>query len=353
MSRYFNPRLAGIEPYVPGEQPRDAVYIKLNTNESPFPPAPGVIAVLSSEEVEKLRLYSDPTAREAVEAIAAYYGVDPACVFVGNGSDEVLAFAFYAYGADGFVGPEVSYGFYPVFAAFFGIPYRTLPLREDLSVDPLAFHTVRESVVLANPNAQTGTLLTPAEIEGILQAHEAPVIVDEAYIDFGGESVIPLTAKYSNLLVTGTFSKSRNLAGARIGFAIGDPALIADLNRLRFSFNPYNLNRLSILAAREAMRDAAYFRNCTAQIIENREYTAAALREMGYTMTASHANFLLARSPRIGGGALYAALKARGILVRHLSDALITDYIRITVGTREQMDSLLCALRDIEKEAVQ
>lgn len=353
MSRFLNSALADIEPYVPGEQPRKTSFIKLNTNESPYPPSPAVLAALNSEEVSRLRLYSDPTAREAVDAIAAYYGVPSDCVFVGNGSDEVLAFAFYAYGEGGFVGPEVSYGFYPVFAAFFGLSYRTLPLCEDLSIDPLPYHGVRESIVLANPNAQTGTYLTPGEIEGILQAHEGPVIVDEAYIDFGGESVIPLTARYNNLLVTGTFSKSRNLAGARIGFAVGDPALIADLNRLKFSFNPYNLNRLSILAAKAAMQDTDYFRACTARIIRTRERTAAALRELGYTLTDSRANFLLARSPRHSGETIYTALRARGILVRHLSDARIADYVRITIGSEEEMQALTNALCEIEKETLQ
>lgn len=353
MSRYFNPALAGIEPYVPGEQPRDTVYIKLNTNESPYPPAPGVIAALNSEEVEKLRLYSDPAATELVEAIAERFHVGKENVFVGNGSDEVLAFAFYAYGANGFVGPEVSYGFYPVFADFFGLSYRKIALREDLSIDLSAYGDTDESIVFANPNAQTGTYLSPDEIEELLKRTDRPVVVDEAYIDFGGESVIPLTAKYPNLLVTGTFSKSRNLAGARIGFAVGDAALIADLNTLKFSFNPYNLNRLSILAGREAMRDGDYFRRCTESIISTREKVAAALCEMGYSLTASRANFLLARSPRVDGAKLYAALKARGILVRHLSDEKIKAYIRITVGTPEQMDKLLDALREIEKEATQ
>lgn len=351
MSRYFSPALAGIEPYVPGEQPRDMAYIKLNTNESPYPPAPGVIAAIDAAECERLRLYSDPTAKDLVDAIAAYYGVGSENVFVGNGSDEVLAFAFYAYGADGFVGPRVSYGFYPVFAQFFGIPYRQIPLREDLSIDLSAYYDAHESIVFANPNAQTGTYLAPSEIEALLNRTSRPVVVDEAYIDFGGESVIPLTRRYPHLLVTGTFSKSRNLAGARIGFAIGDAALIADLNTLKFSFNPYNLNRLSILAGREAMRDEAYFTSCTAQIAAVREETAVALRAEGYALTDSRANFLLARSPRVAGKELYAALKARGILVRHLSDELIRDYIRITIGTREQMQTLLAAIREIEREA--
>ena len=351
MSRFFSSALSGIQPYTPGEQPRNAVYIKLNTNESPFPPAPGVMDAIQRKEVEDLRLYSDPSASDLVASIAQACGVSPEQVFVGNGSDEVLAFAFHAYGENGFVGPDVSYGFYPVFAAFFGIPYRQIPLSPDLSLDLAPYGSTRESIVFANPNAQTGLYLPPCEIEALLRRTDRPVIVDEAYIDFGGESVLPLIRRYPHLLITRTFSKSRNLAGARIGFAIGDAALIEDLNRLRFSFTPYTLNRLSLLAGAAAMRDDAYFRSCTARIANTRDATADALRAMGYSLTASRANFLLARSPRLPGAALYEELKKRGILVRHLPDPRIRDSIRITVGTDTQMQTLLDAVRDIEKEA--
>lgn len=353
MSRYFSSRLAGIEPYTPGEQPKDAQYIKLNTNESPFPPAPGVLQALEGEEASRLNLYSDPTASLLTDAIAKRYGVETENVFVGNGSDEVLAFAFYAYGEHGFIGPELSYGFYPVFAQFFQIPYKTVPMREDLSIDCTKFYDKKESIVLANPNAQTGLYLPPQEIKELLNHSSAPVIVDEAYIDFGGESAVSLIAHYPNLLVTGTFSKSRNLAGARIGFAIGDAALIADLNTLKFSFNPYNLNRLSILAGAAAMEDETYFKACTAQIVQAREFTKQGLRALGFTCTDSLANFVLASSPAISGKRLYQKLKERGILVRYLGDECIKNYIRITIGTKEQMQRLLqTAARILQEEQV-
>lgn len=350
MSRYFSTRLTGIEPYTPGEQPKDAQYIKLNTNESPFPPAPGVLQALEGGEAARLNLYSDPTASLLVEAIAKRYGVKAENVFVGNGSDEVLAFAFYAYGEHGFIGPALSYGFYPVFAQFFQIPYTAAAMREDLSIDCTKFYDRKESIVLANPNAQTGLYLPPQEIEALLKHSTAPVIVDEAYIDFGGESAVPLIARFPNLLVTGTFSKSRNLAGARIGFAIGDAALITDLNTLKFSFNPYNLNRLSILAGAASMQDEAYFKACTAQIIQAREFTKQGLRALGFACTDSLANFVLAASPKMSGKRLYQKLKERGILVRYLGDACIQNYVRITIGTIEQMQTLLNAIEQILQE---
>ena len=350
MSRYFSSLLSYIEPYVPGEQPKNAQYIKLNTNESPFPPAPEVIRILENGQAAKLNLYSDPTASELTEAIAKYYGIANENVFVGNGSDEVLAFAFYAYGEHGFVGPELSYGFYPVFARFFQIPYKTIALKDDLRIDCTKFYGLKESIVLANPNAQTGLYLPPEEIKALLAHSNAPVILDEAYIDFGGESAVPLTARFPNLLITGTFSKSRNLAGARIGFAIGDAALIADLNTLKFSFNPYNLNRLSILAGREAIKDETYFKKCTAQIMQAREFTKQGLQKLSFTCTDSLANFVLAASPRISGKQLYQSLKERGILVRYLGDACIQNYVRITIGTMEQMQILLNTIKQILQE---
>ena len=350
MSRYFSSLLSGIEPYVPGEQPKDMQYIKLNTNESPFPPAPGVIQAIENQQADKLNLYSDPNAAELRKTIAEYYGVAGENVFVGNGSDEVLAFAFYAYGEHGFIAPQLSYGFYPVFAQFFQIPYKTVPLRDDLSIDCTKFYGAKESIVLANPNAQTGLYLPPQEIKALLEHSTSPVILDEAYIDFGGESAIPLIFSFPNLLVTGTFSKSRNLAGARIGFAIGDAALIADLNTLKFSFNPYNLNRLSLLAGTEAIRDDAYFKKCTAEIMHVREFTKQGLQKLGFTYTDSLANFVLAATPAMTGNKLYQELKKRGILVRYLGDARIENYVRITIGTMEQMQTLLNTIEQILQE---
>ena len=351
MSRFFSSALQGIEPYVPGEQPKDQQYIKLNTNESPYPPAPSVMKAIDCEAVSALRLYSDPTAASLIQALAHTYDVSPSSVFVGNGSDEVLAFAFHAFGENGFTAPTLSYGFYPVFASFFGIPYTAVPMTSALSIDMEALQAVTDgSIVIANPNAQTGLYIEPSEIEALARTAPGVLIVDEAYIDFGGESVIPLTQKYDNLLVVGTFSKSRNLAGARVGFAIGCPDLIADLNRLKFSFNPYNLNRLSLLAATAALGDPAYFRDCTARIVRTREKTKAALREMGFTVTDSRANFLLAKTPQMHGRDLYTALRRKGILVRYLGDPITEECIRITIGSEEEMDAFLAATKQILEE---
>ena len=348
MSRFFSEKLASLEPYTPGEQPRDMQYIKLNTNESPYPPSPAALAVIEGEGA-RLNLYSDPTASILHEAIAAHYGVTPDRVISSNGSDEVLAFAFDAFAAGKSLAfPDVTYGFYPVFANLFGIPYTTVPLDESLTIRVEDYASISSTVVIANPNAQTGTYLPLSKIEELVaQNTDRVVIVDEAYIDFGGESAVSLTDRYDNLLVVQTFSKSRNLAGARVGFAVGSTDLIADLNRVKYSFNPYNVNRISMAAAAEAMKDAAYFNECTAKVMEARAYTAAALTELGFTYPASMANFILAHCDKISGKELYQRLKERGVLVRHLSDERITDSIRITIGTKAQMEALIQKIQEI------
>ncbi len=350
MSRFFSSRLDAIEPYVPGEQPRDRAYIKLNTNESPYPPAPAVIQAIDSEEVADLRLYSDPTAASLIDALAETYGVSPSSVFVGNGSDEVLAFAFHAFGEKGFSAPALSYGFYPVFAAFFGIAYTAVPMLPDLGIDMKALEEASGSVVIANPNAQTGLSVSLAAIEALARRTAGVLIVDEAYVDFGGESALPLIEKYDNLLVVGTFSKSRNLAGARLGFAIGCPELIADLNRLKFSFNPYNINRLSLIAGKAALSEPAYFEECTARIRKTRERVKAELREFGFSFTESSANFLLTKTEKMHGKDLYLALREHGILVRYLGDPLIPEHVRITIGSEEEMDLFLATTKLILEE---
>lgn len=351
MSRFLSRRFAALEEYVPGEQPRDQQYIKLNTNESPYPPSRGVLNAISTNEVAKLNLYSDPDAKELTAALAETYQVGPENIFLSNGSDDILNFCFMAFCDAGVVFPQVSYGFYEVYANLHGVPFEKIPLNADFSIRANDYCGVNRAVVLANPNAQTGLALPLADIERIIRSNpKNAVVVDEAYVDFGGASAAALIGVYDNLLVVQTYSKSRSMAGARLGYAIGCKALIADLNKLKYSTNPYNLNRLTQLAGIAALRDQAYYDENCRRIIETRAYTRDALLALGFTCTDSRANFLLASSPDISGGALYRRLKEMGILVRHFSDPEIENHVRITIGTREQMDALLCAVRSILKE---
>lgn len=351
MSRFFSDKLTALKPYTPGEQPRDMQYIKLNTNESPFPPSPRMASLIASE-AEKLNLYSDPTSRVLHDAIADYYGISSDRVLASNGSDEILAFAFNAFAAGkSLVFPDVTYGFYPVFSNLYGIPYTTIPLDDTLTIRVEDYAATDSTVVIANPNAQTGTYLSLNKIEELVaQNLNRVVIVDEAYIDFGGESAVTLTDRYDNLLVVQTFSKSRNLAGARVGFAIGSPELIADLNRVKYSFNPYNVNRMSMVAAAEAMKDTKYFDECTKKVIEARVYTAEKLTSLGFTYPSSKANFILAETNRMNGKALYQELKNRGVLVRYLGDERIANSIRITIGSMEQMVTFIQTTKEILEE---
>ena len=349
MSKFFTDRLASLEAYVPGEQPRDRKYIKLNTNESPFPPSPSVIAA-AEEEAGKLQLYSDPECKLIVDKLAELYGVDPSMVIVTNGSDEVLNFAFMAFFDERRTAafPDISYGFYPVFANLNRIPYEEIPLAADFSINYKDYVGIGKNVVIANPNAPTGLSLSLSEMEEIVASNpDNIVIIDEAYVDFGGKSAYKLTEKYSNLLVTGTFSKSRSLAGARLGFGIASPELIRDLNTVRYSTNPYNVNRMTMAAGYRALCDNDYYMANCRTVMENREYTRGELISLGFNVLKSDANFLFAESPAISGEELYLALKARGILVRHFSKERIKNFNRITVGTREEMDALISAIRDI------
>lgn len=352
MSRFFSEKYAALTPYTPGEQPQDQQYIKLNTNESPFPPAPQAQQA-AAEAAAKLQLYSDPTAASLHRALAETLGVAPTEVLATNGSDEILNFAFMAFcdAAHPAVFPDITYGFYPVFAALNGVPATVLPLQDDLTVDLAALAAAKGTIFLANPNAPTGIALPRAAIETLLRADpDRVVVVDEAYVDFGAESCVPLIRDYDNLLVTQTFSKSRSLAGARLGFGVGCEALINDLNTIKYSTNPYNVNRMTMAAGIGALAaEAATRANCAA-IIENRAFAAAGLRALGFELTDSSANFLFAKHPRIGGEAFYKALRARGILVRHFSADRIKDYNRITVGSRAQMEALLTAAAAILEE---
>jgi len=349
MSKFFTDRLSTLEAYVPGEQPRDRKYIKLNTNESPFPPSPSVIEAVR-EEAGKLQLYSDPECKALTEKFAELYGIDPSRVIMTNGSDEVLNFAFMAFFDEKRTAafPDITYGFYPVFARLNRIPYEEIPLREDFSINYKDYVGIGKNVVIANPNAPTGLSLTLSEIEEIAASNpDNIVIIDEAYIDFGGESAYRLTEKYDNLLVTGTFSKSRSLAGARLGFGIACPELIRDLHTVRYSTNPYNVNRMTMAAGYRALCDNDYYMANCKTVMENREYARELLISLGFSVLKSDANFLFAESPDITGEELYMALKSRGILVRHFSKERIKNYNRITVGTRAEMDALITAVKEI------
>ncbi len=344
MSRFLSAAFAALDPYTPGEQPRDRRYIKLNTNESPFPPAPGVMEAVGRALVERLNLYSDPTAKLLEDALADFYGVSPSQVIAGNGSDEILAFCFQAFCDDACPPcyPDITYGFYAALSQLYHMKPRIIPLEDDFSIAPEKYFGGRHTIFLANPNAPTGICLPLSRVEDILRNNPNHiVVVDEAYVDFGGESAVPLIPKYDNLVVVMTFSKSRSLAGGRVGFALGQPALIDDLRRIKFSFNPYNVGALSQAAGAAAVRDRAYFDACRKAIAETRDWTAAALRARGFTVTDSRANFLFVRPPNLPGKAYCARLRERGVLVRHFDKPRIADWARVSVGTREQMERFL------------
>ena len=351
MSIFLNPDIGKMTAYVPGEQPRDKAYIKLNTNENPYPPAPSVVAAMTAAEVEDLRLYSDPTAKVLKEKLAKLYGLTPENIFLGNGSDEVLYFLFRAYAHNGAAFPDISYGFYSVFAELCGIPATIIPLESDFTIDAGKYHGLDRFIVIANPNAPTGLSLSLDAIEGILRTNpNAVVAIAEAYVDFGGESAYPLMAKYGNLIVVRTFSKSRSMAGARLGYALGPAALIADLEKIKYSVNPYNVNRLTLRLGEATVDAESYYQEKCAAIIATREKTAEALRRIGFAVLPSQTNFLFVKNDKIGGRELYEKLKDRGILVRHFGNPRICDYVRITIGTDEQMAVCIAAIGAILEE---
>ncbi len=352
MSRYLSEKYATLEPYTPGEQPRDMKYVKLNTNESPFPPSEKAIEA-AAEAARQMQLYSDPECTALRDKFCEVFGVERDEVLFTNGSDEILNFAFMAYCDEthGAVFPDITYGFYPVFAQINRVPYTEMALQKDFTVNVDDYCGVGKTVFLANPNAPTGIALTRAEIERIVRSNpESVVVIDEAYVDFGAESCLPLTKKYDNLLVAQTFSKSRSMAGARLGFGVGNPALIRDLNAIKYSTNPYNINSMTMAAGVGALSDEAYAKENCRVIRENRAFTVAALEKLGFKVLPSLANFVFARHPVLDGGELYRELKARGVLVRHFTKPQISDYNRITIGTREQMQILLDRVTEIMKE---
>jgi len=349
MSRFFSDKYKSLVPYTPGEQPKDMQYIKLNTNESPFPPSVKAIEE-AAEAAKHLHLYPDPECSLLHEELAALYGVDKTNVLAGNGSDEVLNFAFMAFCDETrpAIFPDITYGFYKVFAEINHVPYTELPLREDFTINVSDYLGVHKTIFIANPNAPTGIALSLDAIEKIIKNNpDNVVVIDEAYVDFGAESAVPLTKRYDNLLVTQTFSKSRSMAGARLGVVIGNAALIGDLNTIKYSTNPYNINRMTMAAGLGVLADEEYTRtNCRA-VMQNRAYAAKRMQDMGFTMTDSQANFLFAKHAKIGGKALYTALRERGILVRHFDKPRLADYNRITVGSHTQMVTLCDTLEEI------
>jgi histidinol-phosphate aminotransferase len=364
MSRFFSKALNSLTPYTPGEQPKEAGLIKLNTNENPYGPSPRVERMIAELSSQSLRLYPDPECRELVEAIEEYYGIASGQVMVGNGSDELLGFAFMAYADEGrtIVFPEISYGFYPVFSRVFKTDFKMIPLKPDLTVDPSDYYNAQGTIVLANPNAPTGIALTQKEIEGILQNNpDNLVIIDEAYVDFGAESCVPLINIYDNLMVIQTFSKSRSLAGCRVGFAIGNQDLIADLNRIKFSFNPYNLDRLTIRIAATTMKDRETFEANRQEVIKTRKWFTDEMTNRGFCVLPSQANFVFVKAAQnisqsgkedlfLSGKDYFQALREKNILVRYFDKDKIRDYVRITIGEKSDMEQLLAATDAIFKE---
>ena len=356
-------RILRVEPYVAGEQPKEKDIIKLNTNECPYPPAPGVEEAVKklAQDSSALRLYPDMDATPLVNALAEQYGVDPAQIFVGVGSDDVLALCFLTFfsGADDthpLLFPDITYSFYDVWANLYRIPFRQVPLREDFSLNPEDYMPSvsgqpNGGVIFPNPNAPTGLALPLTEVESVIEGNpDSIVIVDEAYVDFGAQSALPLLQKYENLLVVQTFSKSRAMAGARVGFAIGNEKLIGYLKDVKFSFNSYTMNLPSIRIGTASAKDAAWFRETTAKIMATRERFGRELRRLGFVFPESKSNFIFAKHPAVSGAELQQALRSRRIIVRRFNKPKISDYLRITIGTDEQMDRVVKALEEILAE---
>lgn len=349
MSRFFSGKYDALTPYTPGEQPRGQTFLKLNTNESPFPPAP-LAQKYAKKEAENLQLYSDPQCRDLTAMAAEKLGVKEEEIIFTNGSDEVLNFAFMAFcdAAHPAVFPDITYGFYPVFAQLNGVPYTEIPLQEDFTIRVEDYIGLNQTIFIANPNAPTGICLPLSDIRRILEGNpDSVVVIDEAYIDFGGESAMKLIGEYDNLLVVQTFSKSRSMAGGRLGFGAGNADLIRDLNTIRYSTNPYNVNRMTMAAGIGALEADGYFRVNCQRIMENREWTTKKLEELGFAVIPSMTNFVFARHPDIPGKDLYLALREKGILVRYFDKPRLRDFNRITIGSREQMKVFIRAMAEI------
>ena len=348
---YLVNALRGLPRYEPGEHEEGEGFVRLNTNESPFPPSPGVAKAVA-EQIDRLQFYNDPDCTALLAAFSQVIGVTPDCVLAGNGSDEVLYWAFMAFAdaAHPILLPDVTYSYYDLFASALCIPLERVPLRDDFTVDTADYCSAGKTVLLANPNAPTGYALPVPAIEEIVRSNpQSVVIIDEAYADFGAESCVPLIRRYPNLLVTRTFSKARSLAGARIGFAVGCPALIAELNRVRNAVNLYSVSRMAQAAGEAACRENAYYMDNCRRIIATRAYTAQALRARGFMVLDSLTNFVFARCGFMDAAALQEALRGRGFLVRRWNAPRIADWLRITIGTQGQMEALIAAMDDIQK----
>ena len=347
MSKFWSPFVKDLVPYVPGEQPKLAKLVKLNTNENPYGPSPKALAAMQAELNDDLRLYPDPNSDRLKQAVADYYGVETAQVFVGNGSDEVLAHAFHGLFQHGqpLLFPDISYSFYPVYCGLYGIPFEAVALDEQLQIRVEDYARPNGGIVFPNPNAPTGCLLALEAIERLLKTNpDTVVLVDEAYIDFGGVSAISLVNQYPNLLVSQTLSKSRSLAGLRVGLAVGHPDLIEALERIKNSFNSYPLDRMAIAGAAAAFEDQAYFNQTCQRVIDSREALVAELQQLGFEVLPSAANFVFACHPQRDAAALAAGLREHGVIVRHFKQARIAQFLRISIGTPEQNQALLGAL---------
>jgi len=348
VSRFWSPFVKDLVPYVPGEQPKLSKLVKLNTNENPYGPSPKAIAAMQAEIGDSLRLYPDPNGERLKQAVADYYRVQPSQVFVGNGSDEVLAHAFHGLFQHGkpLLFPDVTYSFYPVYCGLYGIGYEAIPLDAQFQIDVADYSRPNGGVIFPNPNAPTGCLLALEAIERLLQANpDSVVLVDEAYIDFGGTSAIALVDRYPNLLVTQTLSKSRSLAGLRVGLAVGHPDLIEALERIKNSFNSYPLDRIAIAGAAAAFEDREYFEQTCQQVITSREAVVTSMQALGFEVLPSAANFIFARHPQRDAAEFAAGLREQGVIVRHFKHPRIDQYLRITIGTPEQNQALLDALK--------
>jgi histidinol-phosphate aminotransferase len=350
MSKYWSDIVRNIEPYVPGEQPRDRKYIKLNTNENPYPPSPNVLKAVKDSGNESLRLYPDPSCEELRKTIGQYFNLNKERIFVGNGSDELLAFSFMAFFKKGkpVLFPDITYSFYPVYAALFSIGYRLVPLDKEFSMSASMFHGDNGGIIFPNPNAPTGKHMPVHSIKSILEHNkDNVVIIDEAYVDFGGESAMGLIGQYPNLLVIQTFSKSRSLAGLRIGFAAGHEDLIEGLDRIKNSINSYTLDRVALNAAEAAIKDEEYFQETRCRVIDTRERVSVELRRMGFNVIDSRANFLFISHPVLKATMLFKRLKEKGILVRYFNKPRIDNFLRVSIGTDQEMDCFLASLADI------